>query len=145
MSDEGFVYRIDVRITTPVHDTEVTDRVADAVRNIFPNAELEERHGELVAETHSLDRLAELLRRQEILDTARAQFLDGRRGEAFSFALKKQAAFEGVVNFSVGDPDELGDVAVRVTVDQPDIETFVDHLAPRTEDGRPIEDDRWTR
>lgn len=137
---EGFVYRIDVRITTPVHDTEVTDRVADAVTNIFPNAGVEERHGELVAETHSLDRLAELLRRQEILDTARGEFLDGRRGDSFSFSLKKQAAFEGVVNFAVGEPDELGDVAVRVTVEEPDVETFVDHLAPPTEEGRPIED-----
>jgi len=141
---EAFVYRIDVRITTPVHDTEVTDRVADAIRNVFPNADVEERHGELVAETHSLDRFAELLRRQEILDTARKEFLDGRRGDSFSFALKKQAAFEGVVNFAVGDPDELGDVAVRVTVDQPDAETFVDHLAPPTQEGRPVEDP-WDR
>lgn len=137
---DGFVYRIDVRITTPVHDTEVTDRVADAIHNIFPNADIEERHGELVAETHSLDGFAELLRRQEILDTARKQFFNERRGNAFSFALKKQAAFEGVVNFAVGDPDELGDVAVKVTVDQPDVETFVDHLAPPTEGGRPVED-----
>jgi predicted RNA binding protein with dsRBD fold (UPF0201 family) len=137
---DGFVYQIDVRITTPVHDTEVTDRVADAIHNVFPNAEMEERHGELVAETHSLDRFAELLRRQEILDTARKQFFNERQGNAFSFALKKQAAFEGVVNFAVGDPDELGDVAVKVTVDEPDVETFVDHLAPPTEEGRPVED-----
>jgi len=137
---EGFVYRIDVRITTPVRDTEVTDRVADAIRNLFPNADVEERHGELVAETHSLDELAELLRRQEILDTARGEFFDGRRGDSFSFSLKKQAAFEGVVNFAVGEPDELGDIFVKVTVEQPDVETFVDHLAPQTEEGRPVED-----
>jgi predicted RNA binding protein with dsRBD fold (UPF0201 family) len=39
------VYSVDVQITAPVNDTEVTDRVADAIRNLFPNAEVDHQHG----------------------------------------------------------------------------------------------------
>jgi predicted RNA binding protein with dsRBD fold (UPF0201 family) len=138
------IYSIDVQITAPVQDTEIADRVASAIETIFPGAEPEEQHGELVAEVHSLDHFSELLHRQEILDTARGECFENRRGDTFSFDLKKQAAFEGVVNFAVGSPDELGDIHVRVRVDQPDFEAFVDHIAPPTQEGKPVteNDDR---
>ena len=135
------IYSIDVQITAPVNDTEVTDRVRDAITNLFPNAEVEFQHGELLGETHSMDHFSELLHRQEILDTARGEFFGDRQGETFSFGLKKQPAFEGVVNFAVGNPDELGDIRVRVTVEDPDVEAFVDHVAPPTEEGKPVTDE----
>jgi len=134
------VYSVDVTITVPVMDTEVTARVKDAVLNIFPEAELTERHGEVVGEAHSMEHFSELLHEQEILDTARNQFFDGVRSDGFEFALKKQAAFVGVVNFAVGNPGELGEITVRVDVRDPGVEAYVDHVAPPTEDGRPIED-----
>ncbi|AGB36008.1 RNA-binding domain-containing protein [Natronococcus occultus] len=133
------IYSVDVEITAPVYDTEVTSRVADAVTNVFPNADLEEEFGEIRGEAHSLDHFSELLHRQEILDTARGEFFANREGDTFSFALKKQAAFEDRVNFSVGEPDELGEIAVRVRVREPDVESYVDHIAPPTEDGRPVD------
>ncbi|WP_290816466.1 RNA-binding domain-containing protein [Halovivax sp.] len=133
------VYRVDVEITAPVFDTEVTSRVADAITNVFPNAELEEGHGEIRGTAHSLEHLSELLHRQEILDTARGEFFANREGDAFSFALKKQPALMGRVNFSVGEPDELGEIAVRVRVEEPSLEDFVDLVAPPTEGGRPID------
>lgn len=102
------IYRVDVEITAPIYDTEVTSRVADAVGNIFPNAEISEEFGEIRAEAHALDHVSELLHQQEILDTARGEFFANRDGQTFSFALKKQAAFEDRINFSVGEPDELG-------------------------------------
>ena len=133
------IYSVDVEITAPVYDTEVTDRVVDAVVNLFPGAEPERRHGELTATVHDLEHLSELLYRQEILDTARGVFFDNRRGNAFSFRVKKQAAFEGVVNFVVDDPGEIGAIAVRVRVEEPSVEEFIDHVAPPTEEGEPIE------
>lgn len=132
------IYRVTVEITAPVADTEVTARVADAITNLFPTAELVEGHGELRAKAHSLEHVSELLHRQEILDTARSTFFANRDGNSFHFRLKKQAAFEGRINFAVGDPDELGDISVRVLVEEPDLEAYVDHVAPRTEDGRPV-------
>ena len=133
------IYQIDVQITAPVADTEVTDRVADAVTNLFPNAEPEFRHGELVAETHDVEHFSELLHRFEILDTARSVFFDGLRSDTVAFDLKKQAAFEERINFAVGEPSELGDVHVRVRVNEPSVEEFVDHVAPPTEEGKPVD------
>lgn len=133
------IYRIEATVRVPVEDTEVTDRVRDSVTNLFPNAELETREGEVVGTTHSMDHFSELLHRQEILDTARGEFFARQSGDYFSFSLKKQAAFEGVVNFAVGEEDELGGIDVEVRVDDPDVESYIDHVAPPTEDGRPIE------
>lgn len=152
------IYSVDVTVHTPVHPTEVTERVVDAVQNLFPNATIDDRPrrsdtdededdenapsgGEIVAETHSLDHLSELFHEQAILDTARTTFLDDLENDTFEFRLKKQAAFEGVINFSVGSPDELGDIHVAVTVRDPDPETYIHHIAPPTEDGTPIEDE----
>jgi predicted RNA binding protein with dsRBD fold (UPF0201 family) len=132
------IYRIEAEITAPVYDTEVTDRVADAITELFPSAEPEPRHGELTATVHDLEHLSELLHRQEILDTARGIFRSTRQGEAFSFRVKKQAAFEGVVNFAV-EPGELGAITVRVRVEEPDVGSYVDHVAPPTEDGEPVD------
>jgi len=133
------VYRVTVRASAPVNDTEVTDRVGDALTNLFPEAELTERPGEIVAESHSMDHFSELLHEQEILDTARREFFGGRTDDGFAFDLKKQAAFQGRVNFAVGNPDELGDVHVAVTVEEPGVEAYVDYVAPPTEEGDPVE------
>jgi predicted RNA binding protein with dsRBD fold (UPF0201 family) len=134
------IYRVDVGITAPVRDTEVTDRVVDAIGNLFPEADIERAPGEVRAESHSLDHFSELLHRQEILDSARGEFFADRQGEVVSFDLKKQAAFAGVVNFAVGEPDELGEIHVRVRVHEPSVEEYVDHVAPPTEGGTPVID-----
>ena len=133
------IYSIEAEITAPVYDTEVTDRVADAIRALFPDAEPEHRHGELTATVHTLEEFSEQLHRQAILDSARGVFFDNQRGDSFSFRLKKQAAFEGVVNFVVDEPGELGAITVSVQVEEPSVEEFIDLIAPPTEDGEPID------
>ncbi|WP_248895611.1 RNA-binding domain-containing protein [Haloplanus halobius] len=135
------IHQVDVRIVAPVRDTEVTDRVADAIHNLFPNAEIEHEPGRLVAEAHSMEALSEQLHEQAILDTARKEFFRRADDEGFAFALKKQAAFKGIINFSVGSPDELGDIEVQMTVHEPDVESFIDHVAPPTEEGTPVDPD----
>jgi predicted RNA binding protein with dsRBD fold (UPF0201 family) len=135
------VYSVDIRIEAPVNDTEVTDRVADAIRNLFPEADPTHQQGQLVAEVHTMDGFSELLHRREILDTARSVFFDNLDGDTFVFDVKKQAAFEGRINFAVGEPSELGDIHVTVTVNEPSAEEFIDYVAPPTEDGQPIYDD----
>jgi len=146
------IYSIDVRVEAPVQETEISDRVAEATRTLFPDIELRREPDRFVGESHSLDAFSDVLHEQEILDTARRQFFDGvdeRRGsdgeppaaEGFEFALKKQPAFKGVVNFAVGSEDELGDIHVRVDVREPDVESFIDYIAPPTEEGRPVEPD----
>jgi predicted RNA binding protein with dsRBD fold (UPF0201 family) len=133
------IYSVDVQVTAPVNDTEVTDRVADAIDNLFPEAAIESNPGELLATCHSMETFSERLHEQAILDTARGAFFDGREGDTFGFRLKKQAAYEGVVNFAVGTGSELGDLHVRVRVEEPDVDSYIDHVAPPTEEGRPVE------
>ncbi len=133
------IYSVDVRIVAPVNDTEVTDRVSDAVTNVFPDAEPVYEERRLVAEAHTLDAFSDVLHEQEILDTARRVFRSNATEEGFTFALKKQAAFEGVVNFAVGEPDELGEIDVEVQVREPDVESFIDYVAPETDDGTPVD------
>ena len=133
------IHSIDVEITTPLYPTEVRDRVETAIHALFPGADIEERHGELLAETHSMRRFAERLDEQNIVPTARRVFFRELEGDTFGFALKKAAAFEGVVNFVVDDPGEIGAIAVRVRVEEPSVEEFIDHVAPPTEEGEPIE------
>ncbi|WP_254536122.1 RNA-binding domain-containing protein [Halomarina litorea] len=132
------VYSVDVEIRAPVRDTEVTDRVRDAVTALFPTAEMREEPGELVGEAHSLDHFSDLLHEQAILDTARNTFRDTLEGDTFTFCLKKQAAFVGKVNFAVGSESELGDLFVEVTVREPDADAYIEHVAPPTEDGVPV-------
>lgn len=136
------IYSVDVRIEAPVRHLGVTDRVADAVKNVFPDAEPVHEDGQLVAEAHTLDAFSDVLHEQEILDTARRVFRRNATDEGFDFSLKKQAAFEGVVNFAVGDADELGDIDVTVRVRQPDVAAFIDYIAPETDDGRPVDPTR---
>ena len=135
------VYSVDVRVVAPVRDTEVSDRVADAVRNLFPSADVSREAGQVVAESHSMERFSERLHEQEILDSARREFFRRADDEGFSFALKKQAAFKDVINFSVGNPDELGDIDVHVTVREPSVEAYIDAVAPETRDGKPVRSD----
>lgn len=134
------IYSVDVRVSAPVRDTELEDRVVRAITNLFPGAEIERTESGVVATAHDLDHLAERLREQRILDTARSVFLDARRGDRFSFALKKPAALHDVVNFSVGEPSEIGEISVEVRVRDPDAETYIEHVAPPTdEEGRPVD------
>ncbi len=133
-------YRIDVRIEAPVNYTEDPDRVREAVETLFPEAEVEAGRDRVTAETHDLSHLRDRLFEQRILDTARGVFFEDTGPHGFSFELKKQAALQDVVNFSVGNPDELGAIEVAVTVRDPEVAEFIDYLAPRTEDGQPPAD-----
>ena len=112
---------------TPLRPTESPEKVRRAVLNLFPKARLEE--GESIrGPAGSLDRFAELLRRQRILDSSREVLLGSIRGRRLVFHLNKQAAFAGRVSFSAHAP--LGDI--RVTVVSDDLRGLVRELAPPT-------------
>lgn len=93
--------------------------------NLFPEARLEETET-LKGPAGSLDRFAELLRRQRIRDSSREVLLGSIRGRRMVFHLNKQAAFVGRVSFSAHAP--LGDI--RVTVVSDDLRALVQELAP---------------
>lgn len=122
------IYRIELEAVAPVYPTEDPDRVAEAITNLFPTADIESAPGEVHGVAHAIDTFSDRLTEQRILDTARTQLRDGIEGQTVSFALKKQPAYAGVVNFALEDPAELGDIHVRIDVAQPTPARFADEL-----------------
>ena len=114
---------------TPCFPTEDREKVRQALLNLFPDSEVEEEAGELIARTSSGERLREIILDHHIRDTARSVMLRGLRGPSTTFLLNKQVAFVGKVSFLDG-PVALG--GIEVTVEDEDIEGTIDHLAEST-------------
>ncbi|MEJ5293448.1 MAG: RNA-binding domain-containing protein [Candidatus Methanosuratincola sp.] len=83
--------------------------------------------------------LRQLLRRERILDAARKLMLRGIKGNQFTFYLNKQVAYAGHVSFCMPEGESpLGPIKFTVETDDP--KSFIDWLATRTVDGRPIDE-----
>ncbi len=130
-----------VLIRARIYPTESIDKVRAAVENLFPGLEYEvEERGEeryLLARGASRECLEKLhlrLREQRILDAARGVMMSSLQGNRVRFHLNKQAAFAGYVNFSEESP--LG--AIEVEIEDEEIASIVDWLAPRTVEGREV-------
>ncbi len=117
-----------VRVETPCRATEDSGKVKRALLHLFPDLAFEREDDLVVGTTASLDKLRELIRNQKIRDTSRGQFLAGRLADRTRVVLSKQAAYMGVVNFSVGGP--LGDILVEITSD--DLSAAIDFVAEST-------------
>ena len=131
---------IDTTVSALLFPTEVEERVRKAVENVFPGTRLTliKKEGyvdRLEGTAPSLDTLHGLLRRQQILDTARNSLYSGRAGKEISVRLNKQAALMGYVNFLDHDVP-LGGIHVNVETGEPEL--IIDWLAPQTKDGQPV-------
>lgn len=130
-----------VRVSAPVHATEDEEKVKLAITNLFP-VELYLKDQMLYGKgtLESLRKLHLLLREQRILDTARSVLLHGVKENATEFYLNKQAAFVGKVNFSDEKPS-LGCIYVVISAeDYEKLMKIIQWLAPKTIDGRPVEE-----
>lgn len=117
-----------VRVEAPVHPTESLAKVKVALLNVFPDLAFPSEGDVLVGEGSDLERFRELVRAQRIRDTTRDVLIRGRQGDTIRFALNKQAAYAGRVNFGGGAP--LGEI--RVTLEDPDTDALIDRLAEST-------------
>jgi predicted RNA binding protein with dsRBD fold (UPF0201 family) len=128
---------IELSLTASVRPTESPEKVAGAVENLFPKIELVASENRIEGQggAESLLTFHRILREQRILDTARSVMLQGRVGGAVQFRLNKQAATVSKINFP---PEEEPLGSIHVQIRGP--ETLIDWLAPRTSEGRPIEE-----
>ncbi len=117
-----------VHVECPCRPTENLGKVKVALLNLFPDLAFEREDEVVAGSTASLENLRQLIRNQKIRDTARGQFLAGRRGSRTVVRLSKQAAYMGVVNFGMGS--SLGDIVVEVESD--DVEATIDFVAEST-------------
>lgn len=122
------IYRITVTVTAPITPTEDSSRVRTAIENLFPNISLTEKNGTVTGSTHSLEEFTRKLNEQNIAESARDVFYENTTQSGFTFQLKKQAAYMDTINFTVGNEDELGDIHVEVTVEEPDVKEFIDQI-----------------
>lgn len=120
-----------------VRPTECVEKVVLAIEKIFPGLIMDIRDDRILAYDgpESLQTFHELLRRQQILDTARSVMLGSLVGDSIQFQLNKQAALMGKVSFPP-EEEPLGSVHVKITGGR----RVIDWLAPQTEKGVPIEE-----
>lgn len=111
---------VEILIDCKVNPSEDPGKLIEAIKNIFPEAELEVGESEISGRSSNFETLTEKIRKQRIRDTVRAQLLRSlRRTGGIEFCLNKQVAFVGAVNFA----DEgviLGGIKVRVRTDDPE-------------------------
>ncbi len=130
---------VEVEIETEIHPTESEEKVVNAVKNLFPDAEVKIENGKLIGRSRNLERFRELLRKQRILDTARSELLKGRSGNEVTVYLNKQTATVSRVNFC--EPDAvLSPLKVTFRLNNIPFQRFLDYIAPETKDGRPVKE-----
>jgi len=125
----------EITVRAKLYRTESRENVKEAVRNLFPDAEFgdevkeddREEDTEIAAHAgeESVERLRELIDRQEINETAYEKLTEATLGNTLAFSLSKQPATVGRVNFDVGG-HELG--ALRVRIETKDPEGLVDYV-----------------
>ena len=128
---------IELSLSVAVRPTESPEKVAGALENLFPGIVIAAREGRIEGHggAESLETFHRLLREQRILDTARSVMLQGRLGDAVQFRLNKQAATVSRINFPP-EEETLGSIHVEIRGPA----ALIDWLAPRTSEGRPIEE-----
>lgn len=128
---------IELTVISPMKPTESPEKVERALNNLFPGIVLEATETRIEGRggMEALSTFHRLLREQRILDTARSVFLAGRVGDALQFRLNKQAATVGRISFPP-EEEPLGSIHIEIRGPQ----LLVDWLAPRTSEGRPVEE-----
>jgi predicted RNA binding protein with dsRBD fold (UPF0201 family) len=119
----------EIRVKARCFPTEDRDKVVGAIRNLFPDF-APEGDDPVTGSAASVERFAEMLKRQRIRSAARAAMRRGMHADRVEFALNKQVAAAGKVSFSE-EGHALGDLEVTILTDDPD--RTVDEVAPRPE------------
>lgn len=110
---------------TDIKPTEDPGKVKKAIQNLFPDAQMDIQDTKLVAQSSTLDKFQEMLKRQRIRDSARSLLLKGCDEHSLVFKLNKQSAYINKINFAVVD-HPLGEITVHITCDNP--HDLIDHL-----------------
>lgn len=121
----------EVRVSARCFPTEDRDKVVGAIKNLFPDF-VAEGDDPVTGGASSLERFAEIIKRQRIRSAARAAMRRGIQADRVAFALNKQVAAAGKASFSE-EAHALGDLEVTIITSDPD--RVIDEVAPRPEAG----------
>jgi predicted RNA binding protein with dsRBD fold (UPF0201 family) len=128
---------ITVNIEVEVNKTEDTEKVKQAVQNIFGAVTFDAKPktwGQLLKAktngTEGLTKLSNMLKRAQILAAARKVLRSGTDETSITFYLNKQVAYAGHVSFSEQTAESpLG--PIKVVINASDPRKLVDWIAPR--------------
>jgi len=128
---------VTVNIEVEVNKTEDTEKVKQALQNIFGAVTFDAKPktwGQLLkaknSGTEGLTKLANLLKRAQILAAARKVLRSGTDETSITFYLNKQVAYAGHVSFSEQTAESpLG--PIKVVINASDPRKLVEWIAPR--------------
>ena len=122
--------KCEMKAKTPFNPTEDVDKVIMALSNMFDYDQLEigDNYVLITGGKESLLKLKKSLEKRQIRNTASKIMIKGAHDGVILFKLNKQAAFCGVVNFSEENISPMGEINVKIEVDN--VDQFIEWLAP---------------
>lgn len=125
--------RIDLKVEAIVNPSEDTQKVIDAIANLFtrcsPEVSFRSRVVGRAVGSDSLAILYEQVRSRSAMGVLRRMLLDNRVGDSTSFLLNKQAATSGIAAVIEEERESpLG--PIRVTISCEELDALVDWLVP---------------
>lgn len=125
--------RIDLKVEAIVNPSEDTQKVIDAIANLFtrcsPEVSFRSRVVGRAVGSDSLAILYEQVRSRSAMGVLRRMLLDNRVGDSTSFLLNKQAATSGIAAV-IEEEQESPLGPIRVTISCEELDALVDWLAP---------------
>ena len=125
--------RIDLKVETIVNPSEDTQKVIDAIANLFtrcsPEVSFRSRVVGRAVGSDSLAILYEQVRSRSAMGVLRRMLLDNRVGDSTSFLLNKQAATSGIAAV-IEEEQESPLGPIRVTISCEELDALVEWLVP---------------
>jgi predicted RNA binding protein with dsRBD fold (UPF0201 family) len=125
--------RIDLKVEAIVNPSEDTQKVIDAIGNLFtkcsPEVSFRSRVVGRAVGSDSLALLYELVRSRSAMGVLRRMLLDNRVGDSTSFLLNKQAATSGIAAV-IEEEQESPLGPIRVTISCEELDALIDWLVP---------------
>jgi predicted RNA binding protein with dsRBD fold (UPF0201 family) len=116
-------------IKARLQPTEDPDKVAQAIRNIFGEIEVETKQGVVSARLEGVEALGGLrsvIARERVRDTVKTVFTRWAEDDRLSFGVNRQAAYAGHFSLNLKGEDAMGPIRVRV---EGDVQTVIRYLS----------------
>jgi predicted RNA binding protein with dsRBD fold (UPF0201 family) len=115
-------------IRARLQPTEDPGKVAQAIRNMFGEIELETKQGVVSARLEGLETLSGLrgrIAQDRIRDTVKKMFTRWVEEDVLSFGLNRQAAYAGHFSLNLKGEDPMGPIQVRIEGDVQSVISFL--------------------